>query len=97
MTPTNTANAYHDIIRPHEGELLENRKQNKKRFAQALFTKEYRINPKSNPAVGDLAHDVDIAIEQEKHLNQDVGRCLEMLTCNVGQAIETIKNDRLEL
>lgn len=65
--------------------------------AQALFTDEYHINPKSNPAVGDLSHDVDIAIAQEKSLNQDTERCLEMLTCNVGRAIETIKNDRLEL
>ena len=85
-------NAFRDIVLPHERELLENRKIGSRRFAQKLFTDEYGINPKTNSAVGELAHDVRIAIEEEKSINHDIERSLDMLTSNIGSTIDGIRN-----
>lgn len=89
--------AYKDIVLPHTTELLENRKIGHKRFAQVLFTHEFGINPKTNSAVGELVTDLEIAIEEEEHLNEDLSLCLETLTCNIGRTIERIQQNGLNL
>lgn len=83
--------AFRDIVLPHERELLENRKIGRRRFSQKLFTEEYGINPKTNSAVGELAIDVGVAIEEEKSLNHDIGRSLDVLTSNIGSTIDGIQ------
>ena len=35
---------------------------------------------------------VDIAIEQEKILNQDIHDCRGKISCNIGQIIENIRS-----
>lgn len=89
-------NAYTEIIRPHIDELLENKKDGNRRFAQRLFTDTFEMNPKTNPKVGRLASEVEIAIGEEKNVNQQIESCLDELTSNVGQAIERIQNDTLD-
>lgn len=92
--------AYEKTIRPHAKELLENRKVGSKRYAQTLFTSVFNMNPKKSSRVGTLAKDVDIAIAEERGLNQEVtdaNLCLNHLTCNIGGTIKRICDDSLPL
>ena len=60
----------------------------------ALFTDKNGMNPKENPAVGDLAANIDIATEQEKQLNQDIYKAMGNLTSNVAAIIQQIRDDK---
>lgn len=51
------------------------------------------MNPKKNSAIGELAKNVDIAIAQERKINEDIHACKGKVTCNIGKIIEEIKND----
>lgn len=75
--------------------LLKNEKIDGQRFSYRLLFNHTNINSKTNKEIGNLAKDVDIAIEQEKFLNQDIHQCLQHLTSNIGEIIETIRNDGL--
>ena len=86
--------AYERLVQPHESEILENRKMGSQRFVQKLFSEHYGMNPKRNPRIGQLTKSVDAAIEEEKHLNQDLDEALSELTCNIGSIIDGIRNDR---
>lgn len=86
-------NAYQAYVEPYVPELLENAKVTKnRRFADKHFSEQFDINPKTNSSVGDLARNVEIAIEEEKHLNNDITKACETLTSNIGQVIEQIMN-----
>lgn len=58
----------------------------------ALFTDKSGINPKENPAVGDLA--ANIATKQEKQINQDIHKAMGNLTSNIAAIIQQIRNDQ---
>ena len=51
------------------------------------------INPKKNSAIGELAKNIEIAIEQEKKINEDIHQCKGQITCNIGRIIDEIRND----
>lgn len=89
--------AYASLVRPNERKLLENRKVGKRRFAQALFTDEYGMNPKSNERIGELARDVYVAVDEEQNLNRDINHCLEALTSTIGEVIRQIRDDPFRL
>ena len=58
-------NSYEELIKPNEEEILRNKKTGKRRYMAALFTDKSGINPKENPAVGDLAANIDIATKTD--------------------------------
>ncbi|HUM84099.1 MAG TPA: RloB family protein [Lachnospiraceae bacterium] len=87
--------AYETIIKPHAGELLENKKTGNQRYSYSLLLSLTGINSKTNDDIGNLADNVLTAIAEEKHLNQDIHQCLGQLTCNIGSIIEGIIEDRL--
>ncbi len=87
--------AYERLIRPHEEELLENKKIGSQRYIQSFLRQECGMNPKRNEEIGGLAENVLHAIQEEKHLNQDIHKCHGQLTSNIGAIIETIMNDEL--
>ena len=89
--------AYQHIVKPHAEKLLRNEKVGNRRYAQKLFTDMFKMNPKSNPRVGKLVELMDVAIDEESHLNADMERCLETLTSNVGRVIRLIQDDTLKL
>ena len=60
----------------------------------ALFTHKSGINPKENPAVGDLAANIDIATKQEKQINQDIHKAMGNLTSNIAAIIQQIRDDQ---
>ena len=87
-------NSYEELIKPNEEEILCNKKTGKRRYMAALFTNKSGMNPKENPAVGDLAANIDIATEQEKQLNQDIHKAMGNLTSNVAAIIQQIRDDK---
>ena len=87
-------NSYEELIKPNVEEILCNKKTGKRRYMAALFTDKSGMNPKENPAVGDLAENIDIATEQEKQLNQDIHKAMGNLTSNVAAIIQQIRDDK---
>lgn len=53
----------------------------------------YLINPKKNSALGELAKNIEIAIEQEKKINEDIHQCKGWIIYNIGQIIDEIRKD----
>lgn len=88
-------NSYEELISPNENKILLNEKSGKRRFITALFTDKSGMNPKENPAVGNLAQYIDIATKQEKFLNQDIHKAIGNLTSNVADIIQQIRDDEV--
>ena len=86
--------AFEEDILPNAERLLRNEKVGNMRLSYSLLLSRTGINSKTNEAIGDLAEKVETAIEQEKHLNQDVHACLGRLTSNIGSLIEMIRADK---
>lgn len=86
--------AFEEDILPNAERLLRNEKVGNMRLSYSLLLSRTGINSKTNEAIGDLAEKVETAIEQEKHLNQDVHACLGQLTSNIGSLIEMIRADK---
>ena len=62
-------------------------------FIYKLLLARTGINPKKNSAIGELAEKVEIAIEQEKKINEDIHQCKGQITCNIGRIIDEIRKD----
>ena len=67
---------------------------NRKRYIEDVFRKKSGMRPKRNSAIGELAHDVLIAIEQEKKLNNNILACKGKITSNIGCIIKSIIDDQ---
>lgn len=87
-------NSIKDVIFPYEKLILENKKIGKMRPCQKLLSESTGINSKKNEHIGDLVKNVDIAIKQEKMLNQDSDHYLTKLTSNIASIIEKIRNEK---
>lgn len=88
-------NSVNDIIFPEKEQILENKKEGKRRYIAKRFTDISGMNPKENAAIGDLAIYIDTAIEQEKLLNEDITNAIGHITCNIGKVIEDIRKDSI--
>ena len=88
--------SYEDDILPNAESLIRNEKVGNMRLSYLLLQNRTGINSKTNKAIGDLAEKVEIAIKQEKRLNQDVHRCLGQLTSCIGSIIEMIRSDKAQ-
>lgn len=88
-------NSVNDIIFPEKEQILENKKEGKRRYITKRFTDISGMNPKENAAIGDLAIHIDTAIEQEKLLNEDITNAIGLITCNIGKVIEDIRKDSI--
>ena len=88
-------NSVKEYILPNETKLLENKKTGTKTAMQIKFTEATNINPKKNKKVGEMCSNLNVAIEQEKLLNQDINISIGRLTSNIGKIIEEIRKDKL--
>lgn len=86
-------NAYEEDIKPFEDRIIKNEKDGNQTFIYKLLLARTGMNPKKNSAIGELAKNVDIAIAQERKINEDIHACKGKVTCNIGKIIEEIKND----
>lgn len=81
-----------DIIIPDYEKILENKKDGGKRYITKVFSNLSGINPKTNKNVAEFVYKVDVAIEQEKMINENIRNCHNYITCNIGRIIESLKN-----
>lgn len=85
--------SYEQDIVPNQEEIIKNEKDGNQTFIYKLLLAKTGVNSKKNPAIGELAEKVNIAIMQEKKINQDIHDCKGKITCNIGKIIESIRND----
>lgn len=90
-------NAYEEDIKPNQEQIIRNEKEGNQTFIYKLLLAKTGINSKKNPAIGEVAENVDVAIAQEKKINEDIHDCRGKVTCNIGKIIESIRNDIVEL
>lgn len=86
----NLKDSYNTIIKPNEEIILNNKNIGNKRPCEHYLWQQTNINCKKNSNIGELSHNLMIAIEQEKHLNQDKNLCLEKISYNIGQILEKL-------
>lgn len=86
-------NTYEQYILPNEEAIIKNDKVGNQTFLYKLLLSKTGINSKKNSAIGKLAEKVDVAILQEKKINEDIHECKGKITCNIGKIIESIRND----
>ena len=89
--------AYNEIIVPNQADILRNQKDGNETFIYKLLLQKCGMNCKKNPKIGELAGQIDIAIEQEQFLNQDITAVRGNLTCNIGKIIHDIRNSTVPL
>ena len=78
-------------IKPNEEEIIKNEKDGNQTFIYKLLLARTGVNPKKNSAYRRTGKNVDIAIAQEKKINEDIHKCKGKVTCNIGKIIERIK------
>ena len=86
-------NAYEEDIKPFEDQIIKNEKDGNQTFIYKLLLARTGMNPKKNSAIGELAKNVDIAVAQERKINEDIHVCKGKVTCNIGKIIYDIRND----
>ena len=86
-------NSYEDDIEPNAEQIIQNEKDGHQTFIYKLLLARTGINPKKNSAIGELAKNIEIAIKQEKKINEDIHQCKGQITCNIGRIIDDIRND----
>lgn len=88
-------NSLSQIIKPVESEIISNEwierdDGSKKRYVNNLFFETFGFNPKSSKKVKSLVLSLNTAINQEKHINQNIDCSHNTITSNVGKIIENI-------
>ena len=86
-------NSYEDDIEPNAEQIIQNEKDGHQTFIYKLLLARTGINPKKNSSIGELAKNIEIAIEQEKKINEDIHQCKGQITCNIGRIIDEIRKD----
>ncbi len=91
------AGSYEQDIVPNAETILKNEKNGNQTFLYKLLLSKTGVNLKKNSSIGELALQVETAIEQEKFMNQDIHECKGKLTCNIGKIIEDIRKDAVKI
>lgn len=86
-------NTFEEDIEPNVEQIIRNEKDGNQTFIYKLLLARTGVNPKKNSSIGELAERVNIAIAQEKKINEDIHNCKGRVTCNIGKIIESIRND----
>ena len=87
--------AVEEVIRPYEKEIIRNEKQDSQTCIYRLLREKSGMNSKKNRRIGELTEHVEIAICQEKQINQNIAECRGQVTCNIGQIIEEIRQRKV--
>ncbi len=87
--------AYQSLILPREKNILENGHApgSRRRYIEKLASEVLGMNPKSNPGIGGIAANFEIALEQERMLNQDPRLAIGRLTSNVAKVVQGVIDD----
>lgn len=90
-------NAYRELIAPHLDDILKNEKDGNQTYVYKLLREKSGMNSKKNRRIGEPAKQIDVAIEQERNLNQDVYSAQGRVTSNVAKVICEIRNSAVPL
>lgn len=88
--------SYEQYIKSHEADFLKKDEDDRYSYATTVFHTLTGMNAKKNPAVGDLAEKIHVAIDQEKLINQDIHNIRGIVSSNIGKIIEEIINEEPE-
>lgn len=88
-------NSVHELIYPNYDKIMNNEKIGNQRPCQYYLREVTNMNSKTNASIGDLATDIEIAIKQEKEINQKLEKCLTCITSNIASIIEKIQKEKL--
>lgn len=81
-------------VAPNKDKLFDNEKVSRAHsFASNLFSEVSGTNPKSGSFFNKLKGGIDLAIEQEKALEQDILKMVTEIGSNVGILIEQMRDD----
>lgn len=86
--------SYEEYIKDKELEFLSMDEKGRYSHSYNTLLKLTGMNAKSNSKIGELADNLDIAIKQEKRINQDIHKIKGRVSSNVGRVIEAIINDK---
>lgn len=91
-------NSVDEIIIPDSENIVKNdwvgKNKNKRRYIEDLFRRKAHMHPKTNSAIGELAYDILVAINQEAKINNDIDNCRGVVTSNIGGIIQSIIDDQ---
>lgn len=85
---------YEKYVKGQESLFFTKDEKDRFRHPYNLLLELTGVNAKKNKRIGDLAEYVQIAIKQEKLINQDIHNVKGQLTSNIASIIEMIMNDR---
>ncbi len=86
--------SYEEKIKGHEVEFLNVDENGRYSYAYNLLRDLTGMNAKKNPEIGNLADEVQIAISQEKMINQDIHNLKGNVSSNIGKILEEIINEK---
>ena len=86
--------SYENYIKNHEIDFFTKDEKNRLRHAYNVLLELTGMNAKTNPAIGNLANNINIAIAQEKLINQNIHDIKGKVSSNIGKIIEEIINER---
>lgn len=89
--------SYEQYIKNQEADYLRMDDAGKYSHATTVFHNLTGMNAKRNPAVGDLAEKIHVAIAQERLINQDIHSIRGLVSSNIGKIIEGIINEKPEV
>ena len=87
-------NSLHDFILPNKDVIIKNEKIGTQRPCQVYLREATGKNSKTNKTIGEFAYQIDVAIYQEKYINQKMDYCLEEVTSNIASILERIKQEK---
>jgi hypothetical protein len=88
--------SYDVHIKGRENDFFQLNEKNQYKYAYNIVKDVTGINTKRNKQIGKYAKDVWIAINQEKHINQNIHQIKGKVSSNIGRVIESIIQDNPE-
>lgn len=86
-------NAYQEIVLPNARQMFKNELfEGRRRFVDKLVSETFGINPKKS-RVGRLSEMFEVAVKEERNLNQSLELAADQLTSNVGLVLNGIIYD----
>lgn len=87
--------ALEEDILPNAEKIIQNPKVGNQRYIYKLLLARTGVNSKTNSNIGQLSVNLDIAIGQEKRINENIHDCKGKVTCNIGAVIESIRREEI--
>lgn len=89
--------SYEKHVKNHEAVFFKKDEAGKYSYTTTVFHSLTGMNAKKNPAIGNLAENIQVAIDQEKLINQDIQNIRRTVSSNIGKIIEAIINEKPEI